>query len=1279
MRAMCCHSAFALCVRQFLFAWIASCALFAFELPTRAQCGLTWEMKAADGPGAYEICYDEARHRTVLFGGTTTYEWDGTTWETVAISGPPDRGAGAMVYDPIGQRCLLFGGYSSQGARKDLWSWNGVRWTYLSAGPADASGRGDFAMAFDRGRNRLVVHGGWPGGGQLLSDTLEWDPTTNTWQSWASSPIGNRYAHRMAYDEARGEIILHGGYNYYNRNDTWRWNGSSWSLASTSGPARYVFGMCYDSGRSQLVLHGGTTCCGEVEYAQTYVWNGSAWSQCAQQGPARGYMNIAYDREREVVVLPGGMGPTTAGRAYVPETWELAMARRVPTDYPTIQAAVDASTNGDTVLVDPGTYVESVNLRGKAITVRSLVEGGASVLAPQDARSFVAVSGEPSATRVIGFRIGRADSWGGGAATTSSSVVFEKCTFVGCRNHTGGGALVSGGSPSFIGCHFTDCIVDGAGGGPYGGGGAIRSVGGSVTIDYCAFDNCCGAQGRIMMQEGGGSSVMRHSTLRGIEGIAWSWIYNVSSSFTIEDSVFDSMEGAALFGWSPYTVRRCTFRNITSYSVMDMRFGQQIVDSCRFEHCHVVYMFAVTYSGTYALSNSTFCDCSTPTFQAGWYDLGGNVFNATCPCTQDSDGDGTPDCDDGCPLNPALTAPIAYYGDADSDGYGFGPATMSCSEVAGSVTNNADCDDTNGAVHPGAVEVCNGVDDDCAYGPDDGLTFIDYYADNDGDTYGAGRPASACAPIEGRVTNNADCDDFNASVYPSAAESCNGIDDNCDGSIDEGVMNTYYLDSDCDGYASGPAILACAPPPCSSKWLSDDCDDSNASTHPGAPEVCDGVDNNCNGLVDEGACAAPSTQWRTEDGGNGHWYQAKIIASGVSWSSARALADASGGQLACAETITERHWIFTQFAPEVAPQIWIPQHETNTFTFGPWVGGRQAAGSQEPLGGWHWLTGDSFDPSELACCNDDCFGFDEDCLHLYYLEGAGVTTWNDLRDEAASCTRAPISYLVEWSADCNNDGIVDYGQILAGEIADANGNNIPDCCEGGGNCPGAPVQWRVEDGGNGHWYAYFASPKSWSEAEPYAESLGGHLVTIGSLAEANIVRVLGADTCWIGLFQDHADPSFAEPAGGWKWVTGEPIEFTNWRVNTNGQPNEPNNLGGGEDWAHFDANAVTWNDLPDGPYPFAVEFDADCNNDGLVDFGQILDGTLIDANHNHIPDECECAGDLDKDGFVGSSDLSLLLTSWGGATPSIADINGDGEVNAADMSLLLSHWGICTH
>ena len=230
------------------------------------------------------------------------------------------------------------------------------------------------------------------------------------------------------------------------------------------------------------------------------------------------------------------------------------------------------------------------------------------------------------------------------------------------------------------------------------------------------------------------------------------------------------------------------------------------------------------------------------------------------------------------------------------------------------------------------------------------------------------------------------------------------------------------------------------------------------------------------------------------------------------------------------------------------------------------------------------------------------------------------------------------------------------------------------------------VQWKVSDGGNGHWYAYFATPKQWAEAKPYAESLGGHLVTVQSAAEATFVRTLGGDTCWIGLFQDRAAPDYSEPLGGWRWVTGEPLDFTFWRVNTNGQPNEPNNLSGGEDWAHLDANATTWNDLPDGPYPFAVEWDADCNNDGEIDFGQILVGELPDTNGNGIPDCCEnggtcCIGDIFRDGQVNGGDLGIMLSYWGPVTSSSAsracDLNQDDRVDGSDLGFLLANWGTC--
>ena len=639
-------------ITVFFISFIATFITFTGMNPiASAQCGFEWSLGTGSGPGAYEICYDEARSQTVLFSGSDqkTYVWNGRIWSVAATGGPPTRGAGAMVYDSVGQRCLLFGGYSDAGVRKDLWQWNGTAWSQLSAGPADASGRGDFAMSFDRDRNRLVIHGGYQGsGGSLLADTLEWNPTTNTWARWATGPIGNRYAHRMAYDELRHETVLHGGFNFTNKNDTWKWNGSTWTAAGTTGPARYVFGMTFDSQRGQIILHGGTTCCGEVEYPQTYVWNGTSWSLCALQGPARGYMNIAYDRVRDTIILPGGMGPSPSGRAYIPETWELAMSEQpstlnVPGKFATIQAAVDAAENGDTVQVAPGNYSESVNLRGKAILVRSAVPGSANVVAPQGTRSFVATSNESVNTKVIGFKITMGGKVGGGIETVNSAPTFDSCIIEGCKNGHGGGAQISGGATSFIACDFVDCVASGTPATTYGGGGAIRCIGGATTVDYCSFRGCLNGQANILMQEGGGTALIKRSTFLGVEteGSPWGNIYNAYSTVTIEDSIFDSMNSAALFGWSPFTVRRCDFRNFFGSRVMEMRLGQTLIDDCSFEHCETSGpLFGVIYSGTYAIGSSRFCSVSNPLFQGPWTNLGGNDFNAACSCFGDLTGDG---------------------------------------------------------------------------------------------------------------------------------------------------------------------------------------------------------------------------------------------------------------------------------------------------------------------------------------------------------------------------------------------------------------------------------------------------------------------------------------------------------------------------------------------------------------------------------------------------------------------------------------------------------------
>jgi hypothetical protein len=206
-------------------------------------------------------------------------------------------------------------------------------------------------------------------------------------------------------------------------------------------------------------------------------------------------------------------------------------------------------------------------------------------------------------------------------------------------------------------------------------------------------------------------------------------------------------------------------------------------------------------------------------------------------------------------LTGVCISPVTYYTDADGDGYGTGTGTSFCSNPGtGYATQAGDCNDANAAVKPGAAEICNGVDDDCDGSIDEGLTFVTYYTDADGDGYGAGSGSSLCSnPGAGYVTQGGDCDDANASINPGATETCNGVDDDCDGSIDEGLtFVTYYTDADGDGYGTGSGLSLCSNPGAGYVTQGGDCDDANASVNPGTTEVCNGVDDDCDGSIDEG-------------------------------------------------------------------------------------------------------------------------------------------------------------------------------------------------------------------------------------------------------------------------------------------------------------------------------------------------------------------------------------------------------------------------------------------
>jgi len=154
---------------------------------------------------------------------------------------------------------------------------------------------------------------------------------------------------------------------------------------------------------------------------------------------------------------------------------------------------------------------------------------------------------------------------------------------------------------------------------------------------------------------------------------------------------------------------------------------------------------------------------------------------------------------------------------------------------------------------PGEVaESCNGLDDDCDGMKDEGLPTSTYFKDDDGDGFGTTASLEACAKPTGYADKSGDCNDNNVEIAPNVAEVCNEVDDDCNGAIDNGLpQQNYYLDNDDDGYGTTSMIKGCKPSP-GYVDKPGDCNDNNILINPAGVEQCNDIDENCNGVVDEG-------------------------------------------------------------------------------------------------------------------------------------------------------------------------------------------------------------------------------------------------------------------------------------------------------------------------------------------------------------------------------------------------------------------------------------------
>jgi len=494
------------------------------------------------------------------------------------------------------------------------------------------------------------------------------------------------------------------------------------------------------------------------------------------------------------------------------------------------------------------------------------------------------------------------------------------------------------------------------------------------------------------------------------------------------------------------------------------------------------------------------CDDGDATISPGATEIGCDGLDNNCDGVLhgddlDDDGDGFSECEGDCDDTTAVISPTQAelacdYVDNNCDG-NFHPSE-SDDDLDGYDECSGDCDDTVATIHPGADEYCNGINDDCDGQIDEhALDASTWYADLDGDGYGdPSVTEDACDQPQDFVANADDCAPQDADINPGEDEVCDGVDNDCDGTVDEPDAvdaQTWYADDDGDLYGDpADSLVACDQPP-GYVLLAEDCDDTNPNVNAGDDEVCDGVDNDCDGTVDE-PDAVDAQTWYADLDGDGHGDPA----------SSQDACDPPLDHVANADDCDDTDAAVFPGADEycngydddcdgdtdeddaVDASTWYEDHDMDGFG----ADGVTATACDAPPG-YVAIGGDcaDIDADIHPDADEVCNGLDDDCDpatdELLDGDGDGFAVCDDdcddgddaIHPDAAEACNDGVDDDCDPTTDENVDGDGDFYTICDGDCDDdepASNPGEPEGCDGLDNdCDGQLLAGEVDDDGDG--------------------------------------------------------------------------------------------------------------------------------------------------------------------------------------------------------------------